>query len=91
MEEKKKNYREAACQIKNICDAMLKKENYMDKMPECITSINHAIMSLIEETGGDASNILQVLEDMMYGMSQQDEVFLLDVLRFGILPLLEEG
>lgn len=90
MGERERLYENAVNQITSVCDAMLKRENYMEKMPECITAINQAVVPRMQEAGDQAAHILQVLEDMMYGMSQQDEVFLLDVLRFGMLPLFEE-
>ena len=92
MGEQEQLYENAVNQITSVCDAMLKRENYLEKMPECITAINQAVVPRMEEADGadGASYILQVLEDMMYGMSQQDEVFLLDVLRFGVLPLFEK-
>lgn len=90
MGEQEQLYENAVNQITSVCDAMLKRENYMEKMPECITAINQAVVPRMQEAGNQASYILQVLEDMMYGMSQQDEVFLLDVLRFGMLPLFEK-
>ena len=90
MGEQEQFYENAVNQITSVCDAMLKRENYMEKMPECITAINQAVVPRMQEAGNQASYILQVLEDMMYGMSQQDEVFLLDVLRFGMLPLFEK-
>ena len=90
MEEREQLYKNAVNQITGICDAMLKRENYMEKMPECVAAINRAVVPRMQEAGDQASYILQVLEDMMYGMSQEDKVFLLDVLRFGVLPLFEE-
>lgn len=90
MREREQLYANAVNQITCVCDALLKRENYLEKMPECIAAINQAVVPRMEEAEEKASYILQVLEDMMYGMSQQDEVFLLDVLRFGVLPLFEK-
>lgn len=90
MGEREQLYENAVNQIASVCDAMLKRDNYMEKMPECIIAINQAVVPRMEEAEDEVSYILQVLEDMMYGMSQQDEVFLLDALRFGVLPLFEQ-
>lgn len=80
---------EAIEQIEDVCNAIINKENYLEKMPKCINSINNAVLPIIESSEDMAPKVLQVLEDMMYGMTQNDEVFLLDVLRFGVLPLLD--
>lgn len=91
MDVREQLYKDAAQQIVKICDKMLQKENYMEHMPDCINTINEAIIPRLEEEKDNTTVILHVLEDMMYGMSQQDEVFLLDVLRYGMLPLFGEN
>lgn len=81
----------AISEIEAVCDAIINKKSYMNKLTECVNAINSAIIPIIEENEEGASKIIQVLEDMMYGMTQKDEVFLLDTLRFGVIPLLENN
>ena len=79
---------QAVLAVDSICGKILRNEEYLSQMPVCVAAINQAVMLLLNEENG-AEYILGILEDIMYGMTQQDEVFLLDVLRFGIKPEFE--
>ena len=74
--------------INGICDKIIKKENYKEDMPVCVKAVQDACITILHQDSVDA-DIIPLLEDFMYGMTQQDEVFLLDVLRFGIKVKLE--
>ena len=71
-----------------VCNKILQKLEYSEEMQKCIHAVNDVCPILLQ---GEfkVHNILQILQDMMYGMTQKDEVFLLDVLRFGLKPELE--
>ena len=81
--EDKKLLQDAVDKVQFICDKIVKKENYAKEMPACVQAVQAGCLKLLEKKPTDGE-VLPLLEDMMYGMTQQDEVFLLDVLRFGI-------
>lgn len=90
MKGKQQTVEYAITKIEQACQRMKKRENYMQEMPECVSAINDAMMLLLNEKNCNQEQILTLLEDIMYGMSQRDDVFLLDVLRFGLMPGLQE-
>jgi hypothetical protein len=70
------------------------KENYMGELKACLPEINQriqAIFALTEDSGVslgiNKEFVLQVLSDLVYGIEQEDQVFLLDVLRYGLLEI----
>lgn len=72
-----------------VCNKMLQHEEYQLEMQCCIKEVSDSCILLLQENP-DSRDILTILEDIMYGMSQKDEVFLLDVLRFGLRVRLEQ-
>ena len=58
-------------------------------MSACIKAINQARELILKYTNY-SKEIIPILADVMYGMTQRDEVFLLDVLRYGMKDKLEE-
>jgi hypothetical protein len=76
-------------EIDKLCQKIINKENYMIEMPACIQTINQAC-EIILKYNNHSEEIIPILEDVMYGMTQRDEVFLLDVLRYGMKDKLEE-
>lgn len=76
-------------EIDKICQKIINKENYMIEMSACIQAINQAC-EIILKYNNHSKEIIPILEDVMYGMTQRDEVFLLDVLRSGMKDKLEE-
>lgn len=76
-------------EIDKICQKIINKENYMIEMSACIQAINQAC-EIILKYNNYSKEIIPILEDVMYGMTQRDEVFLLDVLRYGMKDKLEE-
>ena len=76
-------------EIDKICQKIINKENYMIEMSACIQAINQAC-EIILKYNNHSKEIIPILEDVMYGMTQRDEVFLLDVLRYGMKDKLEE-
>lgn len=80
--------KEAIKKIEYVCGKIINKENYMEEMSECVQAINAACMILMEDTK-EQEMLIPMLEDVVYGMTQTDDVFLLDVLRFGMKTRLE--
>ena len=74
----------AISEIDKLCQKIINKENYMIDMPACIQAINQAC-EIILKYNNHSEEIIPILEDVMYGMTQRDEVFLLDVLRYGMM------
>ena len=74
---------DAIAKIDKLCQKIINKENYMMEMPICIQAINQAC-EIIFKYSDQSKEIIPILEDVMYGMTQRDEVFLLDVLRYGM-------
>jgi hypothetical protein len=69
-------------------------EIYMGELKACLPEINQriqAIFALTEDSevslGINKEFVLQVLSDLVYGIEQEDQVFLLDVLRYGLLEI----
>ena len=87
--EKREILQNAIQEIVALCGKMIKHENYQQELPACIQAINNACMMLLQDNR-ETEEIISLLEDIMYGMSQKDEIFLLDVLRFGLKPKLED-
>ncbi|RGS66618.1 hypothetical protein DWX81_10195 [Roseburia inulinivorans] len=79
----------AISEIDKLCQKIINKENYMTEMPICIKAINQAC-EIILKYNNHSKDIIPILEDVMYGMTQRDEVFLLDVLRYGMKDKLEQ-
>lgn len=79
----------AISEIDKLCQKIINKENYMIEMPICIKAINQAC-EIILKYNNHSKDIIPILEDVMYGMTQRDEVFLLDVLRYGMENQLEK-
>jgi len=84
MSEKQQVLEKAIESLDEVCKKIIEKNSYLEQMPFCISTVNEAVTMLMKEKKINQEYLLQLLEDMMYGMSQQDEVFLLDVLRFGL-------
>ena len=71
-----------------ICEKILQNAEYQQELQLCIQAMND-ICPLLLQNNTTSQNTLQILKDMMYGITQQDTVFLLDVLRFGLKTQLE--
>lgn len=69
-------------------------EEYMEDVREYLPSLNQMLTSIFQiaqkpETAFDINTefVLQVLNDILYGIEHRDSVFLLDVLRYGLLEI----
>lgn len=69
-------------------------EEYMEAFREYLPSLNQMLTSIFQMSQGSETVmeispefVLQVLNDILYGIEHQDSVFLLDVLRYGLLEI----
>lgn len=69
-------------------------EAYIDELRRYLPSLQQMITQLFERLQStdcildlDPGFVLQVLNDIIYGMEYKDSVFLLDVLRYGLLEI----
>lgn len=80
--------------VGEITDKMENGENYFDELQGYLPPLNQMITEIFELINNpqirldvNRDFILQVLNDIAYGMEQEDRVFLLDVLRYGLLEI----
>lgn len=81
-----------------ICQLIEDKKDYLGELAGYLPELNQTIGFMLE-CAGDPANpfiineefLLQVLRDILYGMEQQDTVFLLDVLRHGLMEIYRYG
>lgn len=69
-------------------------EEYMEDIRAYLPSLNQTVTSIFQiaqepESGLEINVefVLQVLNDILYGIEHRDSVFLLDVLRYGLLEI----
>ena len=90
MLKEKVQLEEAIESINNLCKQILEQKNYQKDLPQCVEKINTAMSILLKDASINSLLLVQLLQDMMHGVENQDEVLLLDVLRFGIKIILED-
>lgn len=80
--------------VGKIADQMENGENYFNELQGYLSPLNQMITEIFELMNNpqiqlevNRDFILQVLNDIAYGMEQEDRVFLLDVLRYGLLEI----
>ena len=80
--------------VREIGDQIEQDGDYMGKIQEYLPSMNQMIMGIVQmaqEQGSglelDPGFVVQVLQDILYGMEHTDAVFLLDALRYGLLEV----
>lgn len=69
-------------------------ENYMEEVRSYLPSLNQIVTEIFQmkqEPGIfpdlNPEFVIQVLNDILYGMEHEDAVFLLDVLRYGLMEI----
>lgn len=80
--------------VEEIGERIENRQSYMEELRAYLPSLNQMITTIIgimqePRTGLELNQafMLQVLSDILYGMEQEDSVFLLDVLRYGLLEI----
>lgn len=69
-------------------------EEYLDSIRRYLPSLNQMVTDVFQMAQGpepvleiNPEFVLQVLNDILYGIEHRDSVFLLDVLRYGLLEI----
>lgn len=80
--------------VEKIGDKIENRGNYMEDIREYLPYLNQIITQILQMTQKeeillkiDPSFVIQVLNDILYGIENRDAVFLLDVLRYGLLEI----
>ena len=69
-------------------------EHYLDDLREYLPALNQMVLSIFTQMDDpqiqldlNKEFVLQVLNDIVYGIEQEDDVYLLDTLRYGLLEV----
>lgn len=66
-------------------------EEYMEEIRQYLPYLNELVTEIFRMTENgleiDTEFVLQVLNDILYGIEHRDSVYLLDVLRYGLLGI----
>lgn len=80
--------------IEALCDRIETRVEYLAELRMLLPQVNQSIsviLSLQEENPEivelNQAFVSQVLKDLVYGIEKEDGVYLLDVLRYGLLPI----
>lgn len=80
--------------VEHICNLIEQGEEYIEELTGYLTALNELIGAVLacaqnQETPFTINEqfVLQVLKDIIYGIEHKDSVFLLDVLRYGLLEI----
>lgn len=80
--------------VEEICNKLENGETCMESIRNYLPSLNQMITTVFDlkqapENSLDISQefVIQVLNDIIYGIENEDFVFLLDVLRYGLLEI----
>ena len=77
-----------------IADKIENGEAYMEELRSYLPMLNQTILTLFEmirdtviPVAINGEFVLQVLNDILYGIEKEDPVFLVDVLRYGLIEI----
>lgn len=80
--------------VEGIGNKIENSEEYMEEIRKYLPSLNSLMAELFQMAQNpeiglemDTEFVLQVLNDILYGIEHRDSVFLLDVLRYGLLEI----
>lgn len=83
-------------QITQICDKIENGQAYMAELRSFLPEMNQMITGILNLAGDpnvaldlNTEFVIQVLKDIIYGIENEDSVFLLDVLRYGLQEIYE--
>lgn len=81
-------------QVMQISEKIENGECYLDDLREYLPMLNQMMLSIFAQMDDpqvqldlNKEFVLQVLNDIVYGIEQEDDVYLLDVLRYGLLEV----
>lgn len=82
--------------IDSIAAKIEQGEAYMEELNSCLPLLNQTIITLfdmIQDTSIpleiNPDYVLQVLNDILYGIEKEDSVYLVDVLRYGLIEVFD--
>lgn len=71
-------------------------ENYMEQLKACLPTLNQMVMRLFEMAQNPGNQVeisqdflAQLLNDIIYGIEKEDSVYLIDVLRYGLIEFFD--
>lgn len=79
--------------LEKICRLIEDGEEYGKELAGYLPLLNQSIVQFMSHIPTSGSYLeknglmVQILKDILYGMEQKDDVFLLDVLRYGLLEV----
>lgn len=80
--------------VEKIGDNIENRGNYMEDIRQYLPYLNQIITEILQMRQNpeilleiDQVFVIQVLNDILYGIENRDAVFLLDVLRYGLLEI----
>ena len=77
--------------VEKIGDQIERGENYIEEIQGYLPSLNQIITEIFQMTEAlpelNQEFVVQVLNDILYGIEHGDSVYLLDVLRYGLLEI----
>lgn len=80
--------------IQHICCLIENGEAYLEELTTYLTALNRIIGAILSYAANQGNSffineefVVQVLKDIVYGIEHKDSVFLLDVLRYGLLEI----
>lgn len=84
--------------VEHICRLIEDEKDYLGELTEYLPELNQTIGFMLECAGNpkipfmiNEELLIRVLKDILYGIEQQDTVFLLDALRYGLLEIYQYG
>lgn len=82
--------------INEICILIKTQQEYLEKLKACLSIFSQGIEYILKVSADDKIPfeinerfVVQVLNDVLDGIEREDEVFLCDVLQFGLYPIYE--
>lgn len=88
------NLQEQIERVELIAKKIESNEAYMEELKGYLPMLNQTILTLFDVIQNctipieiNSEFVLQVLNDILYGIEQEDSVYLLDVLRYGLIEI----
>ncbi len=82
--------------IESIATKIEQGKAYREELNACLPLLNQTIITLFDITQDTSipleinpDYVLQVLNDILYGIEQEDSVYLADVLRYGLIEIFD--
>lgn len=80
--------------VQQICWLLESEQEYTESLTQYLPILNQTIYQILQYAQDTENSfnineqyVLQVLRDIMYGIEHSDSVILLDVFRYGLIPM----